>query len=163
MSDEAFEYAVKNEKRIRALLLKSARGNRDLAEEMFSDVALERLPRLFELYDGVRPVDNYMLNNIRWYAFKYMNRRRNAELHETGAYEKASHLDALDALDELDRYLIEASVLYGMTNTEIARELQWPTHCVSRALKKAKEHLAECYDENRDWVFVKRVIRCLCS
>jgi len=146
------------------MLLKSARGDRNLAEEMFSDVALERLPRLFELYDESRPIDNYMLHNIRWYAFKYMNRRKHySELEHTGIRDKHSHLDALDSLNELDRYLIEANVLYGMTYTEIAADLNWPSYLVSRAVKTAKDRLAECYDENRDWVFVKRVIRILCN
>ncbi len=146
------------------MLLKMARGDRNVAEEMFSDVALERLPRLFELYDESRPVDNYMLNNIRWYAFKYMNRRKHhAELEHTGIRDKHSHLDALDLLNELDRYLIEANVLYGMTYTEIAADLSWPSYLVSRAVKTAKKRLAECYEENRDWVFVKRVIRILCN
>jgi DNA-directed RNA polymerase specialized sigma24 family protein len=161
---KAFEYAMQNEKRIRSMLLKSARGDRQLADEMFSDVALERLPRLFELYDASRPIDNYMLHNIRWYAFKYMNKRRHyAELEHTGIRDKHGFTDALDSLNELDRYLIEAHVLYGMTFTEISKDLNWPVHLVSKAVKIAKDRVAECYDENRDWVFVKRVIRILCN
>lgn len=147
------------------MLLKSARGDRNLADEMFSDVALERLPRLFELYDEEKgPADNYMLRNIRWYAFKHVNRRRkHEELEHKGIRDKHTFTDALDVLSELDRYLIEANVLYGMTYGEIAQDLNWPTHTVSRAVKNAKERLAECYDENRDWVLVKRIIRILCD
>ncbi len=149
------------------MLLKSARGDRILADEMFSDVALVRLPRLFELYDEDKgPEDNYMLRNIRWYAFKHVNRIRQGRpemLEHVSLSDKADFVDALDVLDELHRYLIEANVLYGMTYGEIAQELKWPTHIVSKAVKGAKERLAECYDENRDWVLVKRVIRILCD
>jgi hypothetical protein len=161
-TSKAFEYALANEKRIRSMLLKSARGDRNLADEMFSDVALERLPRLFELYDESKPIDNYMLHNIRWYAFKHVNKRRGfSELEHVGRRDKQEFTDALDSLCDLDKYLLEAHVLYGMTYTEIAQDLQWPVHVVSRSMKQAKERLAECYEENRDWVFVKRVIRIL--
>ena len=165
VTTRAFQYALRNEKRIRSMLLKSARGDRNLADEMFSDVALVRLPRLFELYDESKgPEDNYMLRNIRWYAFKHVNRiRKHEELEHKGVRDKPEHTDALDVLNELDRYLIEANVLYGMTYGEIAEELKWPTYAVSKAIKIAKDRLAECYDDNRDWVFVKRVIRILCN
>lgn len=163
--EKAFQYAMQNEKRIRNLLRKAARGDEQCALEMFSDVALERLPRLFELYDGVRPIDNYMLNNIRWYAFKYVNaRRRGLAFESEETYEaKSDYVDALDNLNELDRYLIEASVFYDMSYKEIAADLQWSVSAVSRAVKKAKQRVADMYDENRDWVFVKRVLEIITS
>lgn len=157
----AFSYAIKNEKRIRAMLLKAARGDSVLASEMFSDVAIARLPRLFELYDGARPVDNYMMNNIRWYAFKYVNakHRRAQPLDVDVSYSQPpEYIDCLDQLNDLDRYLIEANVIYEMALTEIAADLRWPVSRVSKAVKAAKAKVAAMYEENPDWLFVKKVL-----
>ena len=156
-----FSYAIKNEKKIRAMLLKVARGDATLADDMFSDVAVARLPRLFELYDGVRPVDNYMMNNIRWYAFKYTN-AKHRKMHplEVDIHYQQKHefVDCLEKLDELDRYLIEANVIYGIPFTEMAVDLRWPVNKVSKAVKAAKAKVAAMYEENSDWLFVKKVL-----
>lgn len=155
----AFKYVVDNEKRIRSLLTKAARGDLDLSAEMFSEVVLERIIRIFELYDGVRPLENYVLNSIRWYAFKYVNKRK-AHQHidevEITREETPSHLDALDALSDIERYLIEANVLYKMSAVEIASELNWSVSQTSRSIHYAKHNLRMMYDP---WVFVKEVIK----
>ena len=161
----AFAYLVENEKRIRAMLLRAAHGDKNFADEMYSDVVLERLPRIIELWDGDRPLENYALNNLRWYAFKWMNRRRaHNELADSHSYadKEADDSDsALSTLDELDQYLIKAYYIHEMPMREIAAALKWPRYVVSYAIKQAREKLAEAYEENRDWVFVKRVIRIL--
>lgn len=147
-NEDAFAYVIANEKRIRALLLKVARGDHNCADEMFSDVVLERLPRLFELYDGVRPIENYMLNNIRWYAFKYVN-KKHKRVFESLEFVKhkdpSSFLDALEYLNEMERYLVEAVVFYRMSHREIAVHLGRPVSHVSAGIHHVFEKLRVIY------------------
>jgi hypothetical protein len=164
-NERAFEYAIANEKRIRAMLLKSAYGDKNLADDMFSDVALERLPRLFELWDESKPIDNYMMCNLKWYAFKYVNhkKRKFEPLYDDHYKSGPGHLDVLDQLNEVDKYLIEASVFYGMSVQEIADELQWPVHVVRRVLKAAKQRVMDMYDDSRDAILMRRLLKCFTS
>ena len=148
--DDAFAYAIANEKRIRSLLLKVARGDHNCADEMFSDVVLERLPRLFELYDGIRPLENYMLNNIRWYAFKYVNKkykRTFEDLTYLKYKDPSSFLDALEYLNEMERYLVEAVVFYRMSHREIAAQLNRPVSHVSAGVQHVFEKLRIIYTD----------------
>lgn len=140
------------------MLLKAAHGDRECASQMYSDVAIERIHRIFELWDGVRPLENYAFNAIRWYAYKYVNKRRPAQFDEDfvpPTYTQESHLDALDALSETERYLIASSVFYGLSVRDIAAELGWSMHATTQALQYAKDNVRMMYD---DWAFVKSVI-----
>jgi DNA-directed RNA polymerase specialized sigma24 family protein len=145
VTSRPFQYVLDNQRKIKAILLKQAYGDKDLAELMFSEVVLERIHRIFELYDGVRPLENYVLNAIRWYAFKYANKHRRTMSYETLAGANVSYdtqtLEILDGLSEIDRYLLTAHVLYEMTMQEIADELDWSVPSVSSGIKKAKEAL----------------------
>lgn len=155
---DAFEYIIKYEKRIRSLLMKAARNDIDLCNEMFSEVALERIHRIFELYDGIRPLENYVLNSIRWYAFKYYNKRKAHQCIDEMdiTFEiNESHLDALDSLNDVERYLVEANVFYKMSVVDIADELNWSVSQTTRSLNHVKLNLRMMYDP---WLFVKEVI-----
>jgi DNA-directed RNA polymerase specialized sigma24 family protein len=138
--------------------MKAARNDIDLCNEMFSEVALERIHRIFELYDGIRPLENYVLNSIRWYAFKYYNKRKAHQCIDEMdiTFEiNESHLDALDSLNDVERYLVEANVFYKMSVVDIADELNWSVSQTTRSLNHVKLNLRMMYDP---WLFVKEVI-----
>ncbi len=145
----AFAYVIKNEKRLRNLMRVMAHGDPQLADEMYSDVVLERIVRLFELWDGDRPIDNYVMKNLKWYAYKFRNKqRKDPEVSEHVAARPQEMGDILDGLDDWQRYFIEANVFYKMTISEIANDCGLSISKVSRGVSNAKERLAELWQEN---------------
>ena len=168
LMDSHWEYAARNKDRLLRMFLRVARGDRGLAEEIYSEVAVERLPRIFELYDFTRPVDNYVLNSLRWYAIKWMAKRDTRAKREASTEIEYSSHDIpswaveFDGLDDAERTLMSAVHEYGMTFAEIAHAWSWPVQTVRQSVKHCHEKL-RCGTIHDDWFFVKEAIRLMVS
>lgn len=59
------------------ICLRGAGYDKDLADELMSDVVYTRLERIIELWDPTRgPVQNFVNKNIKLYVFKHLQRER---------------------------------------------------------------------------------------
>lgn len=77
---DLWEWLIDHEQDVRRAIKPFSK--RHTLDELWSDVVLERAPRIFELWDTVNDLTPYMITNLRWYAFKHVEReQRNKKRH----------------------------------------------------------------------------------
>ena len=84
LHDKACLYFMSNYDELMAICMKAAR-DKDLAEELMSDVVLARLPRVIELWEANKPLRNYVNTTMRWYVLKELVRNRKIRMRESNA------------------------------------------------------------------------------
>lgn len=135
------------------MLRNGCRGRYDLLDELWSEVVLERVPRIYVLH-GDNP--SKVANSLRWYVFKYMNKRYDDETPCSNLPEPSytvEHEDKdevqyiLDSLDPYDASLLELYFMYELTYQEIADEIDvsksTAMNHVKAALERARDHFAD--------------------
>jgi len=124
-------------------------------DELMSEAAL-RLPRIFELYDGIRPLKTYVISQLKWYFYKYVTRsshRPTVDLPEDIGYcEKSdSSLEVqllLKGIPNEDAKLLILRHCYELTYDEIADVLGFGSYGTARracmaALERTKRDLSK--------------------
>lgn len=161
--DKPFEWVIAYKERLLKMFKRVAKGDPALAEEMYSDVAVCRIHRLFELHDGVRPLENYIMRNLRWYAIKYRDRREylnsrqvSIDITTEDSYRQADPI-ALDYLEPTEQWLIRAKYEWRLTVNEAARMLNWPVNKVKSSLAYTEAKVWH-HNIHPDWFFVKIAI-----
>lgn len=129
-----FEVALRLQDRLMAVLSMEC-GSRQLAEEAWSDVVLERIHRVCELYDESKgSLDGYVVMTMRLYARKWRRRSLRFIGEKTRLARSSSPLsthhstvdktdlseELLARLDVYDAWILRAHVLEGYTFKEIA-------------------------------------------
>src|SRR5690349_10557963 len=76
LHDEACLYFMNYYDELFAICMKAVNRDSERANELMSDVVLARLPRIIELWDGVKPIKHYVNTSIRWYVIKELTREK---------------------------------------------------------------------------------------
>jgi RNA polymerase sigma factor (sigma-70 family) len=160
MSSESYwDFLLEEDASIRRVLRNSCRGHHELLEDLYDEVVLHYVPRLFETYDvGKGDIKQYVLRSLRWYCFKWMNRRaQDKTRHYEDVYvhdPEDGHLSVdlgtrdqvqsiLTGLSEYNRFLLVSYYLGSMTYQEIAETLGLAKSTVRKhlliALREARE------------------------
>jgi hypothetical protein len=136
-----------------------ARGDESLADEMYSEVAVTRIHRLFELWDQTRPLENYVMRNLRWYAVKHRAKLehraiREAQTEVAEATYCSPELVEFPYLTETEEWLIRAKYQWQLTPAEMAKQLAWPVKTVKSSLQYTEAKVWH-HEIHPDWFFVK--------
>ena len=75
MDSDTWEIIEEHRELLTKLCRKAAHGNRQLADELFSDEVIRMMPNLIERYDGVRPFINYLSSYFRLHLRKIVKRK----------------------------------------------------------------------------------------
>lgn len=165
-----FEVLVRLDGRVRRAMRRAClvmAGDPNLADEAYSDVALERIHRIVELYDPTKrsSLDNYVLRTLYLYTRKWAMRSRKfitgrvprqtvPELPGTTNAPSDAAVEVhsiLDRLSDYDRWLLENRFMRGYTLREMRIALGVSKGCaaahINQALRRARELIAECHEE----------------
>lgn len=138
------------------ICLRAAKYDRDLADELMSDVVYERLPRILELWDRDKgPINNYVNCNIKLYVFKHIQKQHKTdklfEYSEVDDYYYSNHeaivevLTILDTLTEYERSLIWSHLALGISCRQLSQTLDIPRSALTRQLKDILEKIRRAF------------------
>lgn len=130
-----WEFLLENEKGLRLLCRQMCRGRIDLCDDLYSEI-IDRVHDVYKNYDGTSAsLKTHMYKNLRWYLWKWMNRRgrKYAEREQESLPEEydvagAASLNLDDAdevnvilsrLSDYDRLLLMMYHMQGLTFQEI--------------------------------------------
>lgn len=114
-------------------ICKKAVHDDERAHELMSDVVLERLPRIIELWDETKPLRHYVNTTIRWYVLKHLARERVLQHRYNGAIdpnekdisfqdivehnESVEHM--LAPLNEYEKSIVLLYIVHGYSYSDI--------------------------------------------
>lgn len=100
-------------------------------EELWSEVVLDRIERIVELWDGERHPKPYIISNLRWYAFKWLQKlETHHEIWDVErSYTETKHItrdavnNILSRMNEYDALILQMYHIGSYTFQEIADSL----------------------------------------
>lgn len=166
LNEMAWVYYMQWEEELDAIALKQAGRDRLLADELMSDVVLERLPRIIELWqvngDG-RPLKPYVNNTVMLYCWKYvMIKRRKtlqelpedyglcASVNDPSTLEHDEEVDyLLSCLSDDERQLVYLNVVHGYSYKTLADMTGISRVKISAIVRDALERVRFNYERDR--------------
>jgi len=162
--ESPWEVAIRLESTLRNVLARTVGKNN--VDEAWSDVVLERICRIVELYDPAKgSLDGYVVRNIRWYAYKAYHTdasaRKAKRLTSLGVNDELrsrpvsneTNLELqliLDKLNEWDRWLLKTHVMQGFTIEEIAKKMDVSLNTARNRLRNALRAARRLVEGDRD-------------
>lgn len=138
MTISQWDFLIEYEKPLRRLARRMCRRRYDLVEELYSHAIVDRIGRVLETFDPKRnvPVEMYAFKTLKWYCWKWMNRRMRLEVAPRVPFPPNLAVKAYDQddIDEVQTYLgrlcpydaslIQLHDLCGLTFEEMADILE---------------------------------------
>ncbi len=152
LRDKPFEIALVLESRLRSVIRRVCGKHR--VDDAWSDVVLERITRIVELYDPVKgSLQAHVVTNVRWYVYKWAHTdvaaKQNKSVRSLDSVRETSVVDKQDTKLELDLlfskmhdfdvWILRTHVIEGFTLDQVAVTLGCSLNTAKNKYRAAME------------------------
>lgn len=155
---DPYEWIAENLGLVYHICRGACKGRYDLVEDLYSEVALEKIPGIVERWDPkVGTLNTFLYRNLRWYMHTWMIKRLPQSGEDLELLEGSSTLMSdfegqeevqylLKALTGYERRIVKMHLLEGKTFLQIGQEVGYSKSAIIKHYQKA---IAVCREDLR--------------